>query len=817
MKLSKLFKYILCSLIFIISVTIFSFNISIKADPLYTIETVDGASIRTADPMGLRFCGVSSGDYGSDDVNYGFLLTKGNCTKDEIIAKYALSRAVAIDCEEKNGNDEFFVSVVNFPASDYGTNLSALAYVSIDGVKYYADASCVRNIYEVASALISDPRYSDLEYVKKIVYTSNFNFNGGTLEFDDVFNASRFNAGIDDDKINICDDENVNNGSDHTFARIFLKYDNELRCYKVVAYKAALLSLDPSLDDIASSSNASVLEEYDYVLAVNNTTLANYNKIKDLIDLGDDLFDYYFSFTTPTLDNVDNEIKVSMQPELFYTSHSYYKDGDDLPILSKTYYEFDGWCEYENLSGTVYTSHSGDAGKTYYAKFTPVDYTVSYDLQGGSTPVSLVTSYNYETPTITLPRTDLMSIENGEFVGWYNNPEGNGDAILTIPLNSHGNISLYAVWNIFDSSVVSLNPEDLSVITTYSPNKFVKSTFTDGTFTINGNTYTVGDGALYSTIDDAIRAASADDVIYVFSGTYNESFTFTQNVKLLGPNADVSGSNSRYTEAVITGTITTNKDGCEINGFDLSTSGKFSLRKATTIKCIKSTYSGAVGTDFITCAAKFTSLIISDCYANFSSTSRFCYGGTNVITNITITNNEIHGYIDTEDSPVYVEGIYLQKISGTVLIQGNTIDGFDSYAIRLGTATSGNTCSSVIIRDNTITNNGTSNSYNIYIRNVPSTCDVLISYNTIENSLAGLAISVVGTLSDNRIIFEYNKFMDEISGSFTKYITSALSDGNFVIRYNYFATAPTSITVQTTNAITNTYLDANDVPSYIPE
>ena len=140
---------------------------------------------------------------------------------------------------------------------------------------------------------------------------------------------------------------------------------------------------------------------------------------------------------------------------------------------TRDYYTFAGWLcsaddEVYDASATI-DADAIDADFTLTAQWTPITYSISYELDGGTNSGSNPASYNVTTPTITLqdPTRD-----HDRFEGWYDNGSYTGDAVTSIPLGSHGNITLYAKWAerheiIFDAdgattTIYRADDEDLS-------------------------------------------------------------------------------------------------------------------------------------------------------------------------------------------------------------------------------------------------------------------------------------------------------------------------------------------------------------------
>jgi len=71
----------------------------------------------------------------------------------------------------------------------------------------------------------------------------------------------------------------------------------------------------------------------------------------------------------------------------------------------------------------------------------------------------------------------------------------------------------------------------------------------------------------YTTIQGAINAATAGDVIEVAAGTYTENIDVSKALTILGPNASVTGNGSRNPEAVVEGPFLVNANNVTIKGF----------------------------------------------------------------------------------------------------------------------------------------------------------------------------------------------------------------------------------------------------------
>ena len=126
-----------------------------------------------------------------------------------------------------------------------------------------------------------------------------------------------------------------------------------------------------------------------------------------------------------------------------YTSYSILDTSFTLPTPTKSHHEFLGWFEDELLTKHVTSIDVTKGGDiTLYASFTPITYTVEYNLDGGTNSQSNPTSLTVR----DLPLVLLAPEKEGyTFGGWYKNPA------LTQPIeeinnDNVDNLTLYAKW-----------------------------------------------------------------------------------------------------------------------------------------------------------------------------------------------------------------------------------------------------------------------------------------------------------------------------------------------------------------------------------
>jgi len=216
-------------------------------------------------------------------------------------------------------------------------------------------------------------------------------------------------------------------------------------------------------------------------------------------------------------DNVITDVRDGIR--LWGTQESGGTDGDDNPLISQNFQVFGG-----TITGGHYGIHITD---WYYR--TGYDETIrgSVGLQN----------------RVYLDGNLQISGQSGHKIRIFNDYIDYRDVTVKIGMNLVTNVD-------FD------NPDDVEKV-----NVFVDLNGEDVPNTRNEDTAEIfiiklvakiGDN-YYSSIQEAIDAASAYDTINVAAGTYAELLTITKPLTLLGPNADIDGTTgTRTDEAIIT-------------------------------------------------------------------------------------------------------------------------------------------------------------------------------------------------------------------------------------------------------------------------
>ena len=141
-------------------------------------------------------------------------------------------------------------------------------------------------------------------------------------------------------------------------------------------------------------------------------------------------------------------------------TQSKYK-GESLTISScegigKNGYTFVCWNTKVDGTGKDYNpndSYSVDADLKLYAKWSPIKYSIKYDLDGGTfSDGSSITEYTIETDTFTLP---IPMRAEYEFTGWKAKVSDEVQKAVSIEKGSTGNLSFTAVWRKLNRYTIS--------------------------------------------------------------------------------------------------------------------------------------------------------------------------------------------------------------------------------------------------------------------------------------------------------------------------------------------------------------------------
>lgn len=126
------------------------------------------------------------------------------------------------------------------------------------------------------------------------------------------------------------------------------------------------------------------------------------------------------------------------------TSYNVNTDSFALPTPTKNGYTFTGWTGSNGTTAqkSVTITKGSTGNRSYTAHWTPVNYTISYNANGGSLS-GQKTSYNIETATFTLPTPTRTGYT---FTGWTGSNGTAAQKSVTIAKGSTGNKSYTANW-----------------------------------------------------------------------------------------------------------------------------------------------------------------------------------------------------------------------------------------------------------------------------------------------------------------------------------------------------------------------------------
>ncbi len=239
----------------------------------------------------------------------------------------------------------------------------------------------------------------------------------------------------------------------------------------------------------------------------------------------------------------------------FYTVET---DTITLTNPSRDGYVSGGWYDNSGFSGsevkTIIKGSSGD--KTLYAKWE--DFTITYNLNGGTNNGSNPSKYNGDSENI-----DLNSPVKDGFVfgGWYDNPSFTGTEVTTISKGSSGNKVLYAKWHFYLTFNKNGGNGEMNnqLIESGKETRLNKNTYTRENYTFIGwavsqsdassGKPSYGDCGLYSAVQGGTLYAvwrpisglftTQDDgsggvKITSYDGRYNPSIVFLQIPNTIG-------------------------------------------------------------------------------------------------------------------------------------------------------------------------------------------------------------------------------------------------------------------------------------------
>ena len=215
---------------------------------------------------------------------------------------------------------------------------------------------------------------------------------------------------------------------------------------------------------------------------------------------------------------------------------------------TKRGYTFVGWMGTDItgtvISVTIRNNSTGD--RTYTAVWEIVDYSIIYNLNGGTNASENLEKYNVASATITLENPTKLGYVFG---GWYTSNDYNDDErVKVIPNGSIGNIELFAKWtpatysikfnknNSKATGTMSNQTLTYDSADTLTANRFVLTGYTFKGWTTNSD----GSGTLYINEQEVLNLSSEDGAIvnvYAKWEANTYSVTFDKNGGVNGTNS----------------------------------------------------------------------------------------------------------------------------------------------------------------------------------------------------------------------------------------------------------------------------------------
>lgn len=232
------------------------------------------------------------------------------------------------------------------------------------------------------------------------------------------------------------------------------------------------------------------------------------------------------------------------------------------PSTTRAAYNFDGWYTDSGLSNKISNyPYAVNGDITLYAGWTPIDYTISYTLDGGNVASANPTSYNIETADITL---NNPTKDGFHFTGWtLDGGSTTPSTSLTIIQGSTGNKAFTANWSEVVLPVVTFVTNGGSSVSSQSTTSLTSAPTTsregytfDGWYTEEG---------LTNLISNYPYAVNADMTLYAGWTPISYSISYT----LDGGSVATANPSSYNVES---GDITLNnptKDGYNFTGWTL--------------------------------------------------------------------------------------------------------------------------------------------------------------------------------------------------------------------------------------------------------
>ena len=197
---------------------------------------------------------------------------------------------------------------------------------------------------------------------------------------------------------------------------------------------------------------------------------------------------------------------------------THYEFGTGVAIFnpaSKTGHDFQGWYDAATGGNKVTTiPATAKEDKTLYARFTPSEYTIAYELDGGTNSAANPNSYTYG---VGVPSFEDATKDGYIFLGWFDDATA-GNAITDISDTTMGNQTLYAHFK-YDYARLEAKPIVRTIVknTTYTwhhPEHEPVLYDEDNNIVPDADIWAIVDGVAYKATDAAELPEGVHDVTF---------------------------------------------------------------------------------------------------------------------------------------------------------------------------------------------------------------------------------------------------------------------------------------------------------------
>ncbi len=291
----------------------------------------------------------------------------------------------------------------------------------------------------------------------------------------------------------------------------------------------------------------------------------------------------------------------------------------------------------------------------------------------------------------------------------------------------------------------------------------------------------------FSTIADALNAASENQNIIVLPGTYAESFTVSKNgITLAGPNGQISpNGGTRVPEAILTGTITLGKElqNFEIRGFKFAENAQIlnTIGTAGTAAAVKTNLNGFA----------FSKNLVESGLASGKGFIYFVEAPSCYSRDLNFMDNH---FTSTLLTTTLESVVYLDNNAGIKFV-GNTFENVVLRAIYVNDITKGLAGDS-LFENNTFKNVGTDAIWINWLSPLPSTTATVAILGNDFETIGGRAIHV-GKMNNADTYVAINIQRNVFNGVNTAmYFVRVSTGANIHANYNKFVTIPTAFYFQ---------------------